>query len=161
LAAAKDTAMGAMQAFMCCECGVCEMYSCPMRPFPRRINAVLKKQFAEKGIRFEGPREVLPEQSALRSFRKLPVPRLALKLGIDKYMDLHPEFSGDTAPHTVRIPLRQHIGAPARTLVQKGDQVKEGDCIGDIPTDALGARVHASISGKVVETGPEIVIQGA
>ena len=157
----ENTAMGAMQALLCCECGVCEMYSCPMGLSPRRINALLKKQFAQKGVRFEGPREVHPEQSALRSFRKLPVPRLALKLGIDKYMDLHPEFSGDFTPHTVRIPLRQHIGAPAQTLVQKGDQVKEGDCIGDIPPGALGARVHASISGKVIETGPEIVIQGA
>ena len=157
----QDTAMGAMQALLCCECGVCEMFSCPMGLSPRRINAELKKQFAAKQVRYEGPREVRPAQSALRPFRKLPVPRLALRLGIDKYMDLHPEFSGDFAPGSVRIPLRQHIGAPAMALVQKGDQVNQGDCIGEIPPNALGARVHASISGQVIETGPEIVIQGA
>ena len=39
----QDTAMGAMQALLCCECGVCEMFSCPMGLSPRRINAELKK----------------------------------------------------------------------------------------------------------------------
>jgi Na+-translocating ferredoxin:NAD+ oxidoreductase RnfC subunit len=156
----QDTAMGAMQALLCCECGVCEMFACPMQLSPRRINAELKKQFSGKQIRYEGPKEVRPEQSALRSFRKLPVPRLALRLDIDKYMDLHPKFSGDHTPGKVSIPLSQHIGAPAKALVQKGDMVNQGDCIGEIPPDALGARVHASISGEVIEAGAQIVIQG-
>jgi Na+-translocating ferredoxin:NAD+ oxidoreductase RnfC subunit len=90
-----DTAMGALQAAMCCECGVCELFACPMRLSPRRINQELKKKFAENKVPYEGPREVISAQSALRSFRKLPVTRLAIKLGIDKYMDLHPEFAGD------------------------------------------------------------------
>ena len=55
----------------------------------------------------------------------------------------------------MRIPLRQHIGAPALAVVHTGDHVKTGDLIGEIPEGAMGARVHASIDGVVtaVENG--------
>jgi Na+-translocating ferredoxin:NAD+ oxidoreductase RnfC subunit len=156
-----DVAMGAMQASMCCECGVCELFSCPMRLSPRRINALLKAQFAAKGVRYQGPREVRKEQSALRPYRKVPVSRLAYKLDIAGYMNIHPEFIGDYTPAQVRIPLQQHIGAAAVPRVAPGDTVAPGDKIGTIPEGALGAAVHASISGVVAEVGSAVVIKGA
>ena len=156
-----DVAMGALQAWLCCECGVCELFSCPMRLSPRRINALLKQQFRAKGVQYTGPREVKPEQSALRSFRKVPVPRLAEKIDIGGYMDLHPEFEGQYAPESVRIPLQQHIGAPAVARVAVGAKVASGDLIGAIPEGKLGANVHASISGVVTEVGDFITIKGA
>lgn len=156
-----EAAMGAVQAFMCCECGVCELFSCPMRLSPRRINALLKARFQAQGLKYDGPRDVRPEQAGLRPYRKIPVPRLAAKLDIARYMDLHPEFTGDYTPDSVRIPLRQHIGAPAVSRVRVNDRVNPGDCIGDIPEGALGARVHASIAGTVAEVGDAVVIKGA
>lgn len=155
-----DTAMGAMQAFMCCECGVCELFACPMRLSPRRINALFKKQFGQQGVKYEGPREISSCRETLRPYRKVPVPRLAVKIGIDGYMNLHPEYDGEIVPQKVRIPLRQHIGAPAQPIVKVGDRVKIGDVLGEIPEKALGARVHASISGLVTEVGPSITIEG-
>ena len=56
---------------------------------------------------------------------------------------------GEFTPGTVRIPLRQHIGAPAECVVSVGQRVQCGDLIGEIPDKAMGARVHASISGVV------------
>ena len=53
-------------------------------------------------------------------------------------------------PDRVAIPLVQHIGAPVKSLVQKGDYVKAGQGIGR-NDEALSCPVHASISGKVVE----------
>jgi cobalamin reductase len=153
--------MGALQAQMCCECGVCELFSCPMRLSPRRINVMLKARFAEEGIKYPGPRQVLAEQTALRDFRKVPVPRLAYKLDIARYMDIHPEFSGEYTPDSVRIPLQQHIGAAAVPRVNPGDTVKPGDSIGAIPQGSLGAEIHASIAGVVTEVGSSIVIKGA
>jgi Na+-translocating ferredoxin:NAD+ oxidoreductase RnfC subunit len=47
--------------------------------------------------------------------------------------------------------LSQHVGAPAQPIVQVGDQVTVGQMIGKIPDDALGAAVHASIDGQIVE----------
>ncbi|MBG0774866.1 MAG: SLBB domain-containing protein [Desulfovibrionaceae bacterium] len=155
-----DAAMGALQAWMCCECGVCELFSCPMSLSPRRINALLKQEFRRAGAQYSGPREVLPAQADLRPFRKIPVPRLAHRLDIDRYMDIHPEFQGDYAPGSVRIPLQQHIGAPAVATVKAGDAVKAGARIGAIPEGKLGAAVHASISGTVAEVDDCITIKG-
>ncbi len=155
----EDTAMGAMQAFLCCECGICELFSCPMRLSPRRINTALKGLFSKQGVSYEGRKEVLAEQSALRQYRKIPVPRLAIKLGISRYMDLHPEYAGEFEPHRVMIPLRQHIGAPAAAVVKVGDRVQAGDRLGEIPKEALGAGVHASISGTVVQVNDSVVIE--
>jgi len=155
-----DTAMGALQASMCSECGVCEMFACPMRLSPRRINAMFKAKFKEQGLQYSGPRTVVESQSTLNTFRKVPMSRLAIKLDLLAYMDLHPEFAGDVRPAAVRIPLRQHIGAPALASVRVGDTVRAGDCIGEIPEGALGARVHASIAGVVTEVGSSISIKG-
>jgi Na+-translocating ferredoxin:NAD+ oxidoreductase RnfC subunit len=155
-----DTAMGTLQAFMCSECGVCELFACPMRLSPRRINAMFKGKFKQEGLTYEGPREIVDTQSILNSFRKIPVSRLAIKLDLLKYMDIHPEDGGEFAPGSVRIPLLQHTGAPAVARVRPGDAVKAGDPIGEIPESALGARVHASLTGTVTEVGSGISIKG-
>lgn len=51
------------------------------------------------------------------------------------------------APDIVVIPMSQHIGAPCKPLVKKGDLVKVGQKIGD--NQGLCVPVHASVSGKV------------
>ena len=53
------------------------------------------------------------------------------------------------APARVAIPLQQHIGAPAKAIVKKGDQVLMGQKIGEAG-GFVSAPVHASVSGKVV-----------
>ena len=50
----------------------------------------------------------------------------------------------------VTIQMGQHIGAPAKPLVKKGDKVKVGQKIAD--TDAfVSAPIHSSVSGEVVK----------
>ncbi len=51
------------------------------------------------------------------------------------------------APDLVVIPMSQHIGAPCKPLVKKGDLVTVGQKIGD--NQGLCVPVHASVSGKV------------
>jgi len=53
-------------------------------------------------------------------------------------------------PKRVYIPFSQHIGKPAKPLVQVGDEVKIGTKIGEAD-GFISASVHASISGKVVK----------
>lgn len=57
-------------------------------------------------------------------------------------------------PDVLVIPLSQHIGAPCKPLVQKGDRVTLGQKIGD--NEGLCVPVHASVSGtvKAVEMRP-------
>lgn len=51
-------------------------------------------------------------------------------------------------PHTVTIPLSQHIGAPCEPLVKAGDIVKVGQKIGEAAS-FVSAPVHSSVSGTV------------
>ena len=51
-------------------------------------------------------------------------------------------------PDVVKISMSQHIGAPCKPLVEKGDRVLVGQLIGD--TDAfVSAPIHSSVSGTV------------
>ena len=59
----------------------------------------------------------------------------------DKEIQVFPE------PDIVVIPMSQHIGAPCKPLVKKGDLVTVGQKIGD--NQGLCVPVHASVSGKV------------
>ena len=52
-------------------------------------------------------------------------------------------------PEKVFIPLLQHFGAPAKSLVAKGDEVLLGQKIGEAPA-LFSAHVHSSVSGKVL-----------
>lgn len=52
-------------------------------------------------------------------------------------------------PAKVRLPLCQHIGAPCKPLVKKGDVVAVGQKIADSES-FVSAPVHASVAGEVV-----------
>jgi len=143
----------AREALLCSECGVCEKYACPMGLSPREVNAQLKRQLMAGGAKWEGGGRQLAA-SSFRSIRRIPTSRLVQRLGLGGYAE-HSPFAGDYTPRKVRIPLRQHIGAPAVPVVRVGSDVRAGDLIGEIPEGAMGARVHASISGGVtaIENG--------
>ena len=52
-------------------------------------------------------------------------------------------------PEIAIIPLSQHIGAPAKPVVNVGDHVKIGQKIGE-PGGFVSVPIHSSISGKVI-----------
>ncbi|RMD73249.1 MAG: electron transport complex subunit RsxC [Lentisphaerae bacterium] len=51
-------------------------------------------------------------------------------------------------PSQVRIPLLQHVGAPATSVVKPRTEVKMGEKVGEAG-GMISAHVHASLSGKV------------
>ena len=51
-------------------------------------------------------------------------------------------------PEEVFIPLSQHIGAPCKPVVKKGEEVKTGQVIGE-GEGFVTSTIHATISGKV------------
>ena len=77
---------------------------------------------------------------------------------------IHPEDDGKhltreksevtaVVPKTAYLLMSQHIGAPCKPLVKKGDVVKKGQMIGE-SQGFVSAHVHASISGKVMDVVP-------
>jgi electron transport complex protein RnfC len=77
---------------------------------------------------------------------------------------IHPKYnksateakSVETLPvevgEVVHIPLAQHIGAPAKVLVKKNQQVKTGEPIGEA-AGFISTTIHSSVTGKVVTVG--------
>ncbi len=56
-------------------------------------------------------------------------------------------------------PLSQHIGAPARPVVKKGDRVLTGQKIAEA-SGYVSAPIHASVSGTVKAIEPRLTISG-
>ena len=53
-------------------------------------------------------------------------------------------------PEIAYIPVKQHIGSPAKILVSKGDKVKVGTLLADAD-GIVSADVHSSVSGEVLK----------
>jgi Na+-translocating ferredoxin:NAD+ oxidoreductase RnfC subunit len=80
------------------------------------------------------------------------------RLEVTKY-DTHPQFyAGEIQVRKVSILLQQHLGNASLPVVAKGERVKKGDLIAEIPEGALGARLHASIAGTVSSIDDEKII---
>ena len=145
-------------AQLCCECGICEVYACPMGLFPRKINAMLKRELAAAGVRWQGG-DAPVQASPYREDRKAPTEKVAARAGVAKYgkYQIRELLRGE--PERVELPVRMHIGAPAVPLVQVGQKVQEGDVVARPEEGKLGAVIHASISGTVKAVGERIVIE--
>jgi len=146
------------EAANCSECGICEMFACPMQLSPRKANQFIKAKLRERNI--DVPKLANPVARPDRELRKVPTDRLIARLGLTKYYGRHPQ--GDVielSPEEVTIPLKQHIGAPATAVVKEGDTVKKGDLIGEIAEGKMGANVHASIDGVVVSVDSRITVR--
>jgi Na+-translocating ferredoxin:NAD+ oxidoreductase subunit C len=65
-------------------------------------------------------------------------------------LSAHTSIQSLPIPSMVIIPISQHLGAPAKIIVNKGDMVKTGQPIarGD---GFISSSIHASVSGKVVD----------
>ena len=145
------------ESLLCCECGVCD-YVCPMHLSPRRVNQMVKRELAgKKRPNFQARPAV--EQ---REYRKLSTDRLAFMIDVALYKKQEPKTEiAVLAPKKVAIPLRQHIGKESVPVVSVGDKVSVGNLVADIAPQALGAKIHASISGTVIAVdAKQIVLQG-
>lgn len=144
------------EAMICSECGVCELYACPMGLSPRLVNAYVKGQLRNQGIRYE--RVPLQEVHPLRSYRKVPISRLMARLELTSYKGKPLEGIKELRSEQVSISLSAHIGKPATPIVTIGDYVEKGQLIGQIERDGFGANIHASISGSVYKIDNHITI---
>ena len=146
-----------IDASFCSSCGVCEMYSCPQSLAPRTLLADMKGGLRKAGVKPPQNVQPAPIQES-REYRKVPEERLMARLGLTKYDKDAPMDETLVAVPKVKILLSQHIGAPAKAIVQVGDEVTRGQMIAE-PAQGLSVGIHATICGKVTEvTDRHIVI---
>lgn len=140
----------------CCGCGICETYACPQSLAPKSIIQQFKNGLRAGGVKVEKvePSPVIKD----RELRKIPVHRLAARLGLSVY-DMEAPFEDNTIKvHRVVIPLSQHIGAPAKAIVNVGDKVLKGQKLAEA-AEGLSVSIHCSIDGIVEEVSDrEIVV---
>ena len=147
------------EALLCCQCGICEQYACIFGLSPNKVYALVKDAILRAGLKFDFSKRRIDDKTF--EFRKIPAVTYARKLSLEQYL-VHTEYvpAGRLVPDVVHIQLCQHIGVPAKTVVSPGNTVKTGDLIGEIPPDSLGARVHASIDGRVEDvTDKQVTIR--
>jgi len=142
-------------AELCCSCGLCTLYACPEDLYPKEACDKAKVEMHEAGIKFIQQKEV--KVHPIKEGRRVPLKQLIMKLNLLDY-DVEAPFNlKNIAISKVRIPLQQHIGKPAQSIVKIGESVEEGQMIGKISDGELGANIHASINGKVKEVTEQFI----
>jgi Na+-translocating ferredoxin:NAD+ oxidoreductase RnfC subunit len=142
----KEAAVG--QAFLCCECGLCEL-ACVMGLQPWRLNGELKKRLSASGVKNthnRAPEAVHP----FRAWRQYPISKLVRLTHLTDYEHQAAplrEYPGEVT--AVRLLLKQHLGAPGLPRVALGEEVRLGQVVAAPAEGALGADIHASLSGRV------------
>lgn len=79
---------------------------------------------------------------------------------------IHPDYNKELTadkpvvvmplPEKVRLPFRQHIGAPCKPVVTKGDRVEVGQVIA-VADSFVSAPIHASVAGEVSAVDAEAI----
>jgi len=144
------------EALLCSECGVCELYACPMQLSPRRINIHIKKLLREKGIN-AADNIAYPEQAAGREYRRIPQSRIISRLLLRGY-PTEIDRTVICEPKSVCIPLKHGVGRPSTPVVAIGDKVSAGDVIAEVGFEEVGCLIHASISGHVTKLDDNVTI---
>ena len=67
-----------------------------------------------------------------------------------KFITANAPITAIPLPETLLVPLSQHIGAPCKPVVAKGDHVLRGQVIGE-PGGFVSAAVHSPVNGTVVK----------
>lgn len=149
------------QALLCSECGACDLYACPMGLSPRRVNQAIKTELLKQGMKnpYKGNAAVV---SQWRQYRRIPTKRLIQRLNLESYNSPAIMHDLNYRPGEVEIPLKQHVGVPAKPVVTQGDWVEVGQMVAQIPEEGmLSSNLFAGISGKVLEVTNEKIRIGA
>jgi Na+-translocating ferredoxin:NAD+ oxidoreductase RnfC subunit len=142
----------------CCECNLCTMFACPEDLDPKNVCVAGKPVARERGLTWKGTPESI-EPHPMAEYRRVPMRRLIAKLGLGEFVNEGPLTEHNFAPRKVTLPLKQHAGAPAVAQVKCGDRVSVGDLIAAPEAGKLGARIHASIGGRVTVGADAVVIE--
>lgn len=137
------------EAVNCCDCGACELFSCPMGLSPCRVNQYIKQRLRERGIQVARGSE--PKASRQIDLRRIPTGRLTARLGLMKYSGQRASECLTLVPQQVYIPFQQHIGRPALPVRSEGARVEAGELLAEAAQGAPSINIHASISGIVTK----------
>lgn len=151
-----DDITGQQTAQLCVQCNLCELFSCPIGIKPMHANNYFRAKLLNQGIKYSASKEVFEIRNN-RDFRLVSTKRLIARLGLYNYDRPAPLLNKELNISEVKIATRQHVGAPAKPIVSLGDNVVKGQLIGTIQENSLGANIHSSINGVVVDVNDSYI----
>lgn len=141
------------EASVCSGCGVCELAACCQGISPRRVYQQVKGVLAKNKLRYQYDGKPLAADPD-REYRLLPSSRFMQRLGVAEFDRGVPAFEESAfLPKSIFLPLRQHVGAPAKPLVAVGDTVRAGQCVA-AADGVISANIHSSVNGTVEAVSP-------
>ena len=144
------------EAAVCCGCGICELTACCQGISPRRVYQQVKGILAKNKLRYQHKGELTVDPN--RDYRLLPSERFMQRIGVAPFDTGVPEFIRDGwKPSVIELPLRQHIGAPAKALVKQGDKVAVGQLVAEAD-GMISANIHASVNGIVTDVSASKIV---
>lgn len=148
-----------MNAMYCSQCGICSMYACHQGLSPSMLIGAFKNGIRAQGIKpLEEPK--FSGVNEHRPYRYVPMSRLLSRLAIRKYNVEAPieELEDDFGVKCkkMKIMLRQHIGQPAKPIVNVGDEVKKFAKLASC--EGLGAEIHSPYDGTIKEINDKYIL---
>lgn len=143
-------------SYLCCQCNLCELFSCPAGLYPKSANIYFKQKLIEQNIKLNNIQKDYNVRNS-REFRLVPSTRLIVRLGLKAFDKKAPMKEVTINSDIVKILTVQHVGAPCIPCVEVGDHVEKGQVVGSIPEKSLGATIHASIEGVITEITDEFI----
>lgn len=154
---ATDKKYWNQMAANCCACGLCTLYSCPEELYPKEACDASKEEMRAAVIKWTGRAPTMAH--AMHDGRKVPIKMLIQRLNVGQYDFPAPLSRTEVKPRQLTLLLKQSAGVPNNPLVKKGDTVRAGQPLGEIPKEALGAIIHAPFAGRIAEvTGDRIIL---
>ena len=130
---------------------------CPANLFPKLANDNNKAELSAQKIKYQ-PSQEMPQARSVRENRLVPSKRLIARLGLSDFDCSAALSQKEYKPEFLSVQTSQHIGAPALPTVAIGDEVTRGQLIGVIPEGSLGATIHASLDGKVIDVQKNAIV---
>jgi Na+-translocating ferredoxin:NAD+ oxidoreductase RnfC subunit len=148
-------------AQVCCECNICSLYACPEDLNPRDMCVSAKNEIAQADTSWTDDQLASLTGAAhpMREYRQVPSSALKRRLDLHEWDSEAPFEELEPVVDQVSIPLLQHIGALATPTVKVGAYVHDGDLIGQVAAEQLGAAIHASMDGVVTEINDAVTIK--
>lgn len=143
-------------AALCCSCGLCTLYACPEELFPKEACDDSKAEMRRLNFKWNGPTPT--KAHPMRDGRHVPIKTLTRKLHVEQYDLPAPLWNQPLEPRRLLLPLKQSAGVAAQSRVKPGDRVTAGQLIAEAPAGALGANLHAPLSGTVREISPQELV---
>ncbi|MBN1233754.1 MAG: 4Fe-4S dicluster domain-containing protein [Candidatus Coatesbacteria bacterium] len=133
--------------FLCSDCGLCEIYACPMGIAPRQIIRKLKNELENKGTLHEN---LLKTNT--RKFRLVSSKSLYKRLAVTSKKPDSNEVCIN--PETVRLQIK----SKGSLLVSNDEKVTEGQPLWK-PDNTFNVWINATISGKIKIDSEGIIIK--